>query len=59
MDTRSGDKVLLKNERKGKLVPCYDLQPFVVSRKNGSTLVVVREHPAHKVVKRDTSWFKK
>ena len=54
-----GDKVLLKNERKGKLVPCYDPQPFVVSRKNGSTLVVVREHPAHKVVKRDTSWFKK
>ena len=54
-----GDKVLLKNERKGKLVPCYDPQPYVVSRKNGSTLVVVREHPAHKVVKWDTSWFKK
>ena len=49
----------MRNERKGKLVPCYDPQPYVVSRKNGSTLVVVREHPAHKVVKRDTSWFKK
>ena len=51
--------MLLKNEREGKLVPRYDPQPYTVSTKKGSTLVVVREYPAHKVVTRDTSWFKK
>ena len=55
-DIKTGDRVLVKNQQQGKLVPFYDPSPYVVMKRKGSQITA--RHNT-KTITRDVSHFKK
>lgn len=52
----TGDHVMLENEIKGKLIPLYDPNPYIVTKQKGPMITARR---GEKEVTRNTSRFKK
>ena len=52
----SGDVVLVKNEKKGKMMPCYDPKPYIITNTKGSMITAKCDEPRKKVT-RNSSWF--
>ena len=51
-----GDVVLVKNEKKGKIVPYYDPKRYIITSTKGSMITAKRDEP-RKTVTRNSSWF--
>lgn len=42
-EIHTGDEVLLRNQERGKLIPTYDPDPYVVVEKKGSQVTAERQ----------------
>jgi hypothetical protein len=54
-----GSIVLVKQERKNKLMPAWDPNPYTVTLINGSLITAKRTYPTHHEITRNSSFFKR